>query len=103
MPRTGEVRLTGRPDMTIAVYRGHKATKQQQTCQFHQVHTCQFFCTNLSLGLLQSCLAPERLIAEFDRNGGGAEPNGHPDVDHIWLLQGVAWVYSSIKLARHKQ
>ena len=94
MPRTGEVRLTGRPDMTIAVYRGRKATKQQQTCKFHQVHTCQLFCTYLSLGLLHSCLAPERLIAEFDRNGGGTSRRG-PHMAPPWSRMGV--------LARHKQ
>ena len=30
LPRNSVVRLIDRPDMTIAVYNGHKATKQQQ-------------------------------------------------------------------------
>ena len=30
LPRNSLVRLTDRPDMTIAIFRGRKATKQQQ-------------------------------------------------------------------------
>ena len=30
LPRKSVVRLTGRPDMTLDVYRGHKTTMQQQ-------------------------------------------------------------------------
>ena len=30
MPRKSVVRLTGRPDMTLDVYRGRKTTTQQQ-------------------------------------------------------------------------
>ena len=30
LPRKGVVRLTDRPDMTLDVYRGRKATRQQQ-------------------------------------------------------------------------
>ena len=31
LPRKSVVRLTGRPDMTLDVYRGRKTTKQQQS------------------------------------------------------------------------
>ena len=33
LPRKSVVRLTDRPDMTLAVYRGRKTTMQQQQCQ----------------------------------------------------------------------
>ena len=43
LPRKSVVRLTGRPDMTIDVYRGRKTTTQQQQLQFFVTSDAQAF------------------------------------------------------------
>ena len=37
LPRKSVIRLTGRPDMTLDVYRGRKTTTQQQQQQLHLI------------------------------------------------------------------
>ena len=58
LPRKSVVRLTGRPDMTLDVYRGRKTTLQQQQFKGHAhlTHICPVFQMDESYFAVKGCL-----------------------------------------------